>query len=244
MIICNMNFYGYSERGMLSSLCLDLYISDTKASFLKEIMSKISFIDTFQKFPDFDDFDIYLEQSFSDFGDSDLLLILKNGKLAVGNIFIEAKVNSSSTGKWKSEEELREFQNPSADKLNSSNLFTQLYHKMALMITINKNENYMKKLAEGITVRSDSSKLIRKLGDVDIIKTIVEHEIAKKIHPTYYVGLIPLNNYKKSDFTYQSEYWSLDNLGFITYSDIKNVVSGTSVFLKNFERNKKRLTVS
>jgi len=242
-----MNFYGYSERGMLLSLAIDLYTLRNRKEILEKILFKIDFIDAFLKFPDFDDFDIYFEQSFSDFGDSDLFIILKNANQTVCNIFIEAKVNSWLSSKWKSERELIEFQNFSTEQLNSSNLFTQLYHKMVLMKTINEDKHFMAKLKMGVEVRSDSKKQTRKIGNIQLIHKIVLEEIAKGEGLTYYIGLIPKNDFKKSDFNYKDDFWSLHNLGFLTYKSIKNIlekeVKKDSVFLVNFERNKDRIVV-
>ena len=75
-----MKILGYSERGIINALFYEIRYSKQPETLLGELISKI-------KFPFLDDFslsvvnsEIFIEQSFSDFGDSDVLILIDTGK--------------------------------------------------------------------------------------------------------------------------------------------------------------------
>jgi len=123
-----MEILGYSERGIINSLFYEMKFSKNNLKLLNDFFSLVSFpyrAVTFQ----ISDVKILIEQSFSDFGDADAVILVNNqgDKQA---IFIEAKVKTSQ-GKWSIYDEFEKFKRgvPKSEppKGFSSNLFVQLY---------------------------------------------------------------------------------------------------------------------
>jgi len=75
-----MEIIGYSERGVLSSLLYEIRYSQHNSQLLNEFLSLVSF--PYEKDVHFDvnDVKILIEQSFSDFGDTNSLFLLKNNE--------------------------------------------------------------------------------------------------------------------------------------------------------------------
>jgi hypothetical protein len=92
-----MKILGYSERGIINSLIFS--IGDDKE--LMDEFIKLINIPEIEKLKDTaKDYTILLEQSFSRFGDSDLVIIIHYEKPEDNKVlFIEGKVKTSS-GNW------------------------------------------------------------------------------------------------------------------------------------------------
>jgi hypothetical protein len=74
-----MKILAYSERGLINSLFYEImYSGNNSIALLKNLLGKIIFRDKQNKVIDFSDATIMLEQSFSDFGDCDVVLLLSN----------------------------------------------------------------------------------------------------------------------------------------------------------------------
>ena len=90
-----MNVTGYSERGLINALFYEINYSGNSSELIRGLLSLISFpyknngIDTEKIL----DVDILIEQSLSDFGDADAILLLNN-IISKQAIFIEAKIAS------------------------------------------------------------------------------------------------------------------------------------------------------
>ena len=96
----NMEILGYSERGVINALFYDLLNSpkSKQLNLISELLSNVIFINKKEKF-NISCCQVFIEQSFSDFGDSDILLLIKNNKKKQA-IFLEAKVKTYSRNKW------------------------------------------------------------------------------------------------------------------------------------------------
>ena len=139
---------GYSERGVINALFYDILNSPNQTKLISDLLELAN-----------EEFDfniskckILIEQSFSDFGDSDVLLLVENnGKKQA--IFLEAKVKTFN-GKWDIVKEFTKFKDLKGKDRNgnkiipTSNLFTQLYFKNRLWYEL-KNNNGIK-LDKGI----------------------------------------------------------------------------------------------
>ena len=140
---------------------------------------------------------VFIEQSLSDFGDADAILLLDAGDKK-GVVFLEAKVKSSQRNEWKLEQEFEKFIsdcNKGDKKLSSSNLFTQLYHKHRFLNGLSDIEA----LKKGIDFPKCSTKETRKIGN----NPVVLHTV-KKIEPyvenAWYIALVPDTSLALRDF--------------------------------------------
>ncbi len=191
---------------------------------------------------------IYLEQSFSDFGDADAVLLLKNGDIKRA-IFIEAKVKTYQKGQWNINDEFRKFEEGITDKVSSSNFFTQLYHKVRLVNAIKKQG--IKRLIGGASVNFPkcSTKMERKIG-----KNLVVHKAIKEIskyveqEQVFYVGIFPDKNERIEEFfvdklkNYNPQgfhEWSTKDWGYISWGAIKDFCDKNNLVgtLENFKHN-------
>lgn len=126
---------GYSERGMVNAICEDILYADDKLQRLEEFISLVAFPHPSAPHRDFTgitDAKILVEQSFSDFGDLDLLILLDHNDGRRQALLIEAKVHTFSAAltvanRW---QHFRDYLGGNKEK--KSNLFVQLYRKMRL----------------------------------------------------------------------------------------------------------------
>lgn len=131
-----VHLLGYSERGIVNALCEDISHSPDPHAMLANFLSWFDFL---EGNPDFSGEDILeatllVEQGFSDFGDLDLLVLVKlrpDRKLC---FLIEAKV-SNDTNSWQTVgDRWSEFADQLAGRTdNTSNLFVQLHRKVRLV---------------------------------------------------------------------------------------------------------------
>lgn len=245
-----MEILGYSERGMIYSLLLDLDKMDKSSlqAVIQALIKEIKFVNTSTTTPLVGgEITILIEPSFSDFGDSDLVIICGST-----TFFIEAKVATYSK-KFSLEEEFKAFEDPATRsasmkedeaKRKSSNLFTQLYHKMGLVDGL-KNGLLSKKLdCVEFDLKSTVSK--RKIGTNPVVL-----DLAKKIMKgnVFYIGLVPNTEDEISNFNGAisadktkpenlSEFWSWDNVGFLNYKLISEILPEDGVFRKTLDFNR------
>jgi hypothetical protein len=143
---------GYSERGMINGFFYEMRYSPEALQLLEGFLKEGSFPDAPNNNPRsrmgplrFDRLQgatIVVEQSFSDFGDADILILMKGRhKMAV---FVEAKVKTYQAPQWTIQAEWAKFQGllqlscPGLDpkerrRQATSNLFVQLYRKARLV---------------------------------------------------------------------------------------------------------------
>lgn len=237
-----MNIIGYSERGMLNSLFYEIYYKQLydpryahdKCQLFKDFFSLIRF--PFRKnIFNLRDFTFLIEQSFSDFGDADLVLLMDNdGKKQT--VFIEAKVKTNRQRPWLISDEFDRFKDGIAKKeVSSSNLFTQLYHKMRLFNTLKRSG--IGGLQTGVEFPKCSSKGTRKIGSNEIVIKAV-NKIEEFSKDAFYIVLIPdrsenvekffqkkLVQFEPPDFIE----WDVKNWGYITWEKIENFCSENSL---------------
>jgi len=120
------------------------------------------------------DLTIFIEQSFSDFGDADALLLIDNDNVKQ-SLFIEAKVKTSQQKFWSIEDEFNSFNDEirkfykrtKENKLSSSNLFTQLYRKLRFYNAMKADGIDL--LKRGVNFPKCSSKEIKKIGKNKVV---------------------------------------------------------------------------
>ena len=222
-----MEIIGYSERGLLNSLFYEVRSSQNSLQLLNEFMSLVSFpylnIDFLIK-----DVTIFIEQSFSDFGDADSVLLIDNND-SKQSVFIEAKVKTFQRQSWSIEEEFKSFdERIKQNKVSSSNLFIQLYHKVRLIRAL-QNGGIIS-LQIGIPFPKCSSKETRRIGGNEVVLRAVEI-LRQYCNDAFFVALVPddastvksfyqdmLKNYSPLGF----QEWSVRNWGYVTWAKVEN----------------------
>jgi hypothetical protein len=231
LAILENKIIGYSERGIINSLIFT--IGEDKELIKKfieliELPNKIE-IGEPQRYT------ILLEQSFSKFGDADLIII-GHYEEPIKNIvlFIEGKVNTYKKN-WKIIDEYSNYINPKSSDTKTkpinywSNLFSQLYLKTLL---IKYRDNYKKSKVE-IGIEEKKFGGFRKIGKNEIVKKAFDLIGDGK---AFYVGLIPTPQYEIKTFLVGKE-----DLGihFISWETVYNFCTDNELIkvLEIFKHN-------
>ena len=238
---------GYSERGMVNALCTDILFSSEPLDRLKEFLGWCIFPPKLG--PQIDKIisaRLIVEQSFSDFGTPDLLILLDYEK-SKQLIIVEAKVSAgtedqNSIGRqWDDSEAYF-----SRGGKKSSALFVQLYRENRLIKFINDN---MDTLKSG-KLRPKKWNIGKNPVVISAIKALRPYCLASPL----FLVIIPdtiedFNVISKmvTNINYTSEElpdWSMANLGFLGWAiiDEKTQSSNEDVkwpqVRKNFDWNK------
>ncbi|RBN49348.1 hypothetical protein [Flavobacterium psychrolimnae] len=187
-----MKILGYSERGIINSLIFS--IGEDK-ELMGEFINKITLNEPFNLGKP-DRYTVLLEQSFSDFGDADLVIIIhyKDEKIEKADdkivLFIEGKVKTSGSN-WIIKTQFDKYFQKKEYKGYSSNLFYQLYFKKQLI----DNWPEIKKQIEKDKIDKKGEKLEiksffrnRKIGNNPIVEKAFNLIECKE---AYYIGIIP-----------------------------------------------------
>jgi len=242
---------GYSERGLINSLFYELSYKDREGKLLSQLINKTYFPDSKGSF-EFSKATILIEQSFSDFGDADVVLLIENGDHKQ-TVFIEAKVKTSGKGTWKIADEFEEFKaGTETDKLSSFNLFTQLYHKHRLADGI--VEMGVKDVAsKGLLFPACSTKSPRKLGKNEIVLKAA-NMIKPFLKDVFFIGIVPDKTKNIEEFVDKelrafvpikdpNWHWSVRNWGWLSWHTIKDFCDENDFnnTLCNFRHNEKQI---
>lgn len=157
-----VDLLGYSERGMVNALCEDLVRTP---ALLPEFLSWFEFPGVSSALASITSATILVEQSFSGFGDLDLLVLLESAQAKPSAFLIEAKV-STDTSSWLTiDDRWEEFRSMlNGREASTSNLFVQLHRKVRLIEFLcgNRGTFAPDKLASGT------------IGDNQVVKKAAE----------------------------------------------------------------------
>lgn len=239
-----MKIIGYSERGLINSLLFEIKYSQNSLEILNQFLTSITFPYrniTFKVL----NVKILIEQSFSDFGDADMVFLVNNNENKQ-IIFIEAKVKTFQNQCWTIRNEFEQLKEGiQQNKVSSSNLFTQLYHKLRLTQTLQRGG--LNQLQKGVRFPVCSSKTNRKIGNNKVVLKAV-NELVPYCGDVLFVALVPditsdldsfyqkiLKNYSPDRF----QDWDVKNWGYLSWEKVEafckiNNLEGT---LKAFEWN-------
>src|SRR3990172_2974404 len=103
-----MRVTGYSERGAVNALFYDLVHSGEPLHLLGQLLGLAGFSVPEQLGTGLTDAHVLIEQSLSDFGDADAILLLDAGTSKAA-VFLEAKVKSSQAELWTLKREFGNF---------------------------------------------------------------------------------------------------------------------------------------
>lgn len=259
-----MEIIGYSERGIINSLFYEIKYSQKSINLFNQFLSLMSFPYRTVDFQ-ISEVKILIEQSFSDFGDADVLLLLDNqDKKQV--IFIEAKVKTFQKSSWNIKDEFDKFKalfienKQEASKISKSsssksNLFVQLYFKVKMVQALQTGG--MNQLKEGVVFPECLSKqdkrtqkrcLPRKIGNNEVVLTATKLLLPYS-KDALFVALVPSNTSELNKF-YQgtlknyrlskNKDWGVENWGYISWADVKKFCKKNRLenTLRVFEFNK------
>jgi hypothetical protein len=195
-----MSINGYSERGIINSIA---YFLDGNPQYINEFL-KVLGIDI--KEGEYD-YEFIIEQSFSDFGDSDLIIIVENKqKNQKKVVFIECKIKTCQ-GNFDIFLEFNKISNAIKNSKKftgiSSNLFVQLYYKYLLIKTDGKSIN---DLSVNPIFKKTNNK-DRHLGNNKIVTNAFQNKIMtnannnfkKNLDNYYFVAITTATKYQMDD---------------------------------------------
>lgn len=170
--------------------------------------------------------EVLVEQSLSDFGDAAVILLL-HGAGWRRAVFIEGKVKPSQVGRWTVQAAWSAFLARKKGSLDSSNLFTQLYHKVRFVSAL--REQGIVALQQGVEFPGVSTKVLRKLGSNAVVLR-ASRMIEVYAKDAIYVAAVPdsvtnLNNFfanvlvggPAADVTG----WSTEGWSFLTWAQVE-----------------------
>jgi hypothetical protein len=242
---------GYSERGLVNSLFYELSYKDPDGKLLGQLLDKVYFPDRKGSFK-VSDVTILIEQSFSDFGDADVVLLIKNGGHNQ-TVFIEAKIKTNEKREWIIEDEFEKFRAGSeSKKLSSSNLFTQLYHKCRLANGI-AEMGVDDVASKGVLFPACSTKSPRKLGNNKIVLRAAKR-VEEYPDDVCFIGIVPDKKANIKEFVDKelrpfipkkdpNWHWSLRNWGWLSWLTIKEFCQANDLknTLANFKHNEEQI---
>ncbi|MCL2247342.1 MAG: hypothetical protein FWC10_09590 [Lentimicrobiaceae bacterium] len=218
--------YGYSERGIFNSIVYYLDGNeDLIGKFLKDALNIGEFSNITHSFT------FLIEQSFSDFGDCDLIIIaeqISDKEKTV--IFIEGKRGKS----FSLENEYKKF----FSKFSTSNLFIQLYFKY--LLSKGNDEELIDKALEGRINKHN-----RKIGKNKVVLE-ARNKYIKDANQYYYVAIIPK---EKDDAKKITQYFKklalmtgVKNIQCASWQDIEkffgSISNPNNDVIENFKYNK------
>lgn len=225
---------GYSERGMLNAMCYEMRHSSNGLKLLRNFLQLCNFPDRKPKFDDFRSAKLLIEQSFSDFGDLDLLILLDGSRKQ--SVLLEAKVKTYQSNSWTIQSEWTKFKRVSVPR---SNLFLQLYRKMRLLRKVHDI---------GTTLEGDPIASRWSLGNNGIVREAAI-QLSQYCSEAWLVALVPdsKTNVHKLFQTQLSSPppnlpdWESTNVGYLTWEELdahcRSHPSDWPDSLANFEYN-------
>jgi hypothetical protein len=187
---------GYSERGIFNSLLYEIGLSPNAIELLGELLGLIHFPVGKPNFTGLCGAEVLVEQSLSDFGDADLILLL-HGEGWRRVVFVEGKVKPAQLGAWTIDAAWRQFLARKNGKLDSSNLFTQLYHKIRFIRALQTDG--IDGIVKGVPFPECSTKQLRKLGANPVVQKAAVM-IGAYAEEAFFVTLVPDSRKNLEDF--------------------------------------------
>jgi hypothetical protein len=247
-----MKIKGYSERGVVNSLFYEISYARNSTALLDQFISLIEFPKYFQDFK-VTGASIYIEPSFSDFGQGDVVLLIEN-LYRKQSLFIEADVKTASKKEWKIQDEferfvedIREFNYASSrSTVYYANLFVKLYYKQRMTEAMKRGG--MEAVIEGVEFPACFGKKKRKIGSNETVRRTAE-ELSGYLDDSFFVLLVPdlENNLREffNDISFNLvpaglQEWDTGNWGYLTWEKVKEFCRRNRMTdtLDNFDHNR------
>ena len=182
-----MHIIGYSERGAVNSLFYEIAYSARAEDLLTRLLGMARFPLRRHTSPVVREAEVLVEQSLSDFGDADAIMLLKtvDGPITV---FVEAKVEPAQSQAWRIEDEYQRFVDGLTTKVSSSNLFTQLYHKVRFVSGL--RHGGLSTLQGGLPFPPSSTRSRRRIGHNTVVNEAARR-ITQYLSEVLYLALVP-----------------------------------------------------
>ena len=209
--------FGYSERGMVNALCYEMRHSPDGLRLVQEFLGLITFPFSQPNFAEVQGATFIIEQSFSDFGDLDLLILL-DGPVEQA-VLVEAKVKTAQTNEWSIAAQWAAFCDLPQAVAKTSNLFMQLYRKMRLVHAIRSSETSLE--PNGRAPKSS-------LGQNAVVKTAADR-LRDYCGNTWFVSLIPGPKADTQEYFARElvkpipdlPHWDHRRLGFLNWGELE-----------------------
>lgn len=219
---------GYSERGIFNALLYDIRFSGDPVRVLGGFLSLIQPPGNARDLSDLQGAEILVEQSLSDFGDADAILLLHGPKWRCA-VFMEGKVKAAQVRRWTVDRAWSEFlaRKGKGNTLDSSNLFTQLYHKVRFVAAL--NDGGLAGVERGVAFPACSRKTLRKLGSNPVVQRAARM-IEQYSSQSFYIAVVPDSVDKLADFFANKlqegpgkdvSGWDIGGWGYITWEQVE-----------------------
>jgi|GEM_PF-1003575 len=225
---------GYSERGIFNALLYEIGYSSDPVGKLAGLLSLVGFPYSQADFSQLRGAEVLIEQSLSDFGDADAVLLL-HGDDWRSVMFVEGKVKSYQVGSWTVQGAWREFLSRKDGKLHSSNLFTQLWHKVRFVNALRRGG--IPELDRGVAFPDCSTKTTRKLGNNQVVGNAARI-IKKFVKDAHYIAVVPDSSENVAEF-YANELpsgppddvagWDITGWGYLTWAQVEAFCRGNGL---------------
>ena len=209
----------------MNSLIYEIRYAKNGAALFDRLISEATFPLT-DSMPSAGNATVLVEQSLSEFGEADAI-ILTSSNSANCTVFVEAKVLSQAQD-WKLSNEFNKFEDGLNVKVNSSNIFAQLYHKQRLVSVLTSNG--IKALQEGVDFPPWSTKQSRKVGPHPVVLKSL-NLIRQCTDNVYYLMLVPDTHQRVESF-FENRLrdlqlpavpdWDPSHYGFLTWATVKS----------------------
>ena len=223
-----VELFGYSERGMVNALCDDIHHSGEAVSMLESFLGWCSFPLAGIE-PDFKGIEkatLHVEQSFSDFGDLDLLILLDYPAEKKRAILAEAKVSTDTGSPKRIGDQWNDFLSYlGGDGSKTSSLFVQLYRKARLIEQVGDLNR---------TLPPDAVARRWSLGNNRVVRNAAGR-LTSYCKDPWYLAIVPdrpevvaqffndhLNSFNPEAYGLGS--WDFSRIGFITWPEIHLLV--------------------
>jgi hypothetical protein len=233
-----ISILGYSERGIFNSIVF--YLGE-HGELICRFIKTLGIDDDFFK-DDCITYTFLIEQSFSKFGCSDLVIIAKNKADEKRVVFVEGKVKTSQGG-FSLETNFDKLKKKEKFDRMSSNIFVQLYYKYLLTRVLEKDAADTSVLNIDDVFKKGKNKDPRKIGKNEIVLKAVE--MIKDAQRYYFVAILPFD-IKSDDF--QKKYTELslqekmpiENVRSIYWRNIEQMFinDNDNIVTENFRYNK------
>ena len=241
----NLYVSGYSERGIFNALLHEICNSTHAKELLRKLLLlvKTSTGTSFEK--SIHGGELFIEPSLSDFGDVDAIALI-HGEGWRRSIFFEGKVKSAQRRSWTVNQEWKKFISGLSERLESSNLFAQLYYKIRFANTL--KDGGIKALQLGIDFPACSKKRIRKIGANPVVLRMTSI-IEKYLDESFFIMIVPDNPRRVSEFfendltsfdSTRLQGWDISHWGYLCWQDVRDFCYHNDLInsLRVFELNR------
>lgn len=221
----SIKIVGYSERGMIAAICTDICGAPNPLTATESLLTLIAFPfhpETTSPFVGITHAEILIEQSFSTYGDPDLVFLVRTSDNNTHAVFVEAKVHTDVKAGRTIEKRWQFFENclKPKRKKRPSGLFTQMYRSQRLIRQLeNPDVNLGKdkffggtKLGRNSVVRKAAKKVRQFMDHCSVVALLPES--ADSVDPFFRTKLA---SFQPGD---DLPDWNVKNWGYLTWGQV------------------------